>query len=106
MKFSLSPKNLSQLVLELSAGLKRLTFVENFDSFAVDDITIAYQTATPADYKIRNQLDPIIPRYMMIVKQTGNALVTAGDTAWSSDFVYLKNHSTTIDAVVSVIFFK
>ncbi len=107
MKFSLNlARNLRQLALELSAGLKRLDFVENFSAFEIEDITINDQTQTPGDYKIRNQLDPIIPQRMIIVKQTGNALVTAGATAWSSDFVYLRNHSTTTDAIVSVIFFK
>lgn len=107
MKFSLNlVRNLKQAMLELAAGLKRLDFVDNFTSFESGEITINDQTQTPGDYKIRNQLDPIIPRSMIIVKQTGNALVTAGTTEWDSDFVYLRNHSTTIDAVVKVIFFK
>ncbi|HEY5688530.1 MAG TPA: hypothetical protein VIS27_09530 [Yeosuana sp.] len=105
MKFSLNlSSSLKQVLVELIAGLKRLTFGENFISFEVE-VTIADQTETSGDYKIRNQL-LTIPTKMIIVKQTGNALVTAGDTAWDSNFVYLKNHSTTIDSTVKVIFLK
>lgn len=107
MKFSLGThRSLQSIIKELMSGLKRLDFENNFESFEVGPITIPDQTEASGDYKIRNELDPAIPTGMIIKKQTGNALVTAGSTSWTSDYVYIRNHSTTIDAVVTVIFIK
>lgn len=104
MKFSLRGQTLKQVVAELLLGLLKLDLVDNFQSWETDDLTIDDQTGTPGDYKIKNELSPTIPTRMIIVKQTGNALVTAGDTAWTSNFVYIKNNSTTTDAIVRIIF--
>lgn len=101
MKFSLGTIfELKQLLKELGTGLNRLDLVHNFESFEVE-VTIAANT----EDKVRNQLD-FIPSRMMIVKQTGNALVTAGDTAWTSNYLYLKNHDSTNSATVKVVFMK
>lgn len=106
MKFNLSAqKSFKALIAELATGLRRLDFGNNFESFEVT-ITVNDQTQTPGDYKIRNKLDPHIPSGMLIVKQTGNALVTAGTTDWDSEFVYVRNHSTTTDSTLTIKFFK
>jgi len=106
MKFNLrSNKSSKALFAELETGLRRLDFINNFNTFMVE-VTVVDQTETAGDYKIRNQFDPHIPTGMLIIKQTGNALVTAGDTAWTKDYLYIKNHSTTIDAVIKIVFFK
>ena len=106
MKFNLGlQKSFKAIILELIMGLKRLDFNNNFESFEVT-VTVPDQTEVSGDYKIRNQMDPAIPSKMLIMKQTGNALVTAGTTSWSQDYVYIRNHSTTIDAVVTIVFFK
>lgn len=106
MKFNLGlQKSFKAIILELIMGLKRLDFNNNFESFEVT-VTVPDQTEKSGDYKIRNALDPAIPSKMLIMKQTGNALVTAGTAEWSQDYVYIRNHSTTIDTEVTVIFFK
>lgn len=106
MKFNLgSNKSQKAFYAELETGLRRLDFANNFNSFEVE-VTVPDQTETVGDYKIRNQFDPHIPTGMLIIKQTGNAFVTAGDTEWTKDYIYIKNHSTTIDAVVKLVFFK
>ena len=106
MKLNLGlQKSFKAIILELIMGLKRLDFNNNFESFEVT-VTVPDQTEVSGDYKIRNQMDPAIPSKMLIMKQTGNALVTAGTTSWSQDYVYIRNHSTTIDAVVTIVFFK
>lgn len=100
MKFSLGKLlNLRQLLSELGTGLRRLDFINNFESFEVST-TIAANT----EAEIRNQLTNA-PSYV-IINSSGNALVTKGDTAWTSNFVYLKNHDATNSATVTAIFFK
>lgn len=81
--------------------LRDLTFADNFKSFQITNKVIAANT----EEKYRNELTTI-PSGYIIIKQTGNALVTAGDTAWDSNFVYLKNHDSTNSATVTVIFFR
>ena len=101
MKFSLGTIfELKQLLKELGTGLSRLDLVENFDSFEVE-ATIAANT----EAAIRNEAT-YIPSRMLIVKQTGNALVTAGDAAWTTNYLYIKNHDSTNSATVKIVFFK
>lgn len=101
MKFSLGTIfDLKQLLKELGTGLSRLSFTENFESFETE-ATIAANT----EAAIRNELS-FIPSRMIIVKQTGNALVTAGDTVWNGNYLYIKNHDSTNSATVKIIFFK
>jgi hypothetical protein len=106
MRFNLfNSRDLRQLITELSAGLQRLDFQNNFESFEISAI-IPDQTEISGDYRIDNRLKPNIPSGMLIVKQKGNALVTAGDTEWTSEYIYIKNNSTSIDANVKIKFFK
>lgn len=101
MKFSLDTVfNIKQLVKELRTGLGRLDFLNNFESFEVET-TIAANT----EAKLRNQLS-FIPSRVIIVKQTGNALVTAGDTAWTASYLYMKNHDASNSATVKLLFIK
>lgn len=101
MKFSLERLfQINLLIKELAVGLKRLDFINNFESFETT-VTIPANT----EYSIRNELS-FIPTKMLIMLQTGNALVTSGTTAWTSDYLYLKNHSGANSAVVKVLFFK
>lgn len=100
MKFSLGKlMNMSQLLKELATGLRRLDFLNNFESFEVE-ITIEANT----EKQIRNELTSA-PKYV-IINSIGNALVTKGDTEWSSNFVYLQNHDASNSATVKAIFFK
>ena len=100
MKFSLGKiPDMRQLIKELTTGLSRLDFLNNFTSFEVE-ITIDANT----EKSIRNELTSV-PKYV-IINTIGNALVTKGDTAWSSNFVYLKNHDSTNSATVKAVFFK
>jgi hypothetical protein len=101
MKFSLwKIQDLKQLVKELGTGLNRISFSDNFESFEIEE-TIAATT----ELKVRNQLDPYTPSGMLILKQTGNSLVTAGDTTWDSNYVYVENRGAN-PVTVKIRFFK
>lgn len=101
MRFRLEViKDLKTLIKDLSLGLRDLNFTDNFKTFEWTGTL----TASVTDYQIRHSLT-IIPTKYIIVHQTGNAFITAGSTAWDSNFVYMTNNTAT-DAVVTIIFFK
>ncbi len=82
----------------VTSGLLRLTFTDNFSSFLVADLTIAAgATAT-----ITNQLRSI-PSYRIVARQTGNGLVTDGN--WTISTLELINNGA-VPVTISVIFFS
>jgi hypothetical protein len=87
MKFSLENLfDIKQLLRHLAVGLERLTLRDNFQGF---EITLVIPAGT--ELKFRNQLNFIPSKYIVLFQQ-GDGLVTAGDTKWTSDFLYMKNH--------------
>lgn len=80
----------------LTAGLLKLDLTENFTAFRVDDLTIAAgETAT-----LTNALRAI-PVTRLIVRQTGDGLVTDG--VWDINNVRLINNGA-VPVTISVIF--
>lgn len=90
-----------RLTKELGVVLKDLTFSDNFSSFVISDQVIAANT----EAKFRNVLN-VIPSTMIINKQIGNGLVTAGDTSWNSNYIYIKNNDATNSVTVTVTFLR
>jgi hypothetical protein len=88
------------LTRNLAILLRGLTFKDNFRSF-----TYSGTLSANGETKIRNQLTQIPNRYI-IGFQTGNALITASTTEWTSDWIYMQNHNATNDAVVNIIFWR
>ena len=82
-------KGISAMAKELSTGLRNLKIEDNFDSFLVE-IDLA---AGEERNNIRNQLKNLPTQYI-ITFQTGNGLVTAGDTDWNLDYISFKNHGS------------
>lgn len=101
MKFRIEAiKNFHNLVKELALGLRDITFTDNFRSFEWSGTL----SASVTNYPIKHSLT-VTPTKYIIVHQTGNAVITAGSTAWDSNFVYMTNNTAT-DAVVTIIFFR
>lgn len=73
---------------ELSLGLNKLSFVDNFNAFKT---TITIEAGQ--ELAIRNQLrSKEIPNERIIVRgKSGIKDIVDGDTDWTSDYVYLKN---------------
>lgn len=83
---------------DLFTGLNKLSFNDNFQSFQVS-VTV---TAS-SELAIRNELG-VIPTGKIVVRDGGSSDIVDGDTAWTADWVYVKNLSGT-DKTVTVIFF-
>lgn len=101
MKFSLSQlADLRQLLKELSTGLNRLDFNENFIGFEKTVTLAAGETL-----KIRNELQ-LIPTKMLVLKQTGNGLLTAGTAIpWNLSHLYVINNGA-VSVTATILFLK
>ena len=83
---------------DISTGLIRLTFLDNFQSQRFENITIG-----PGDTARLTNTLPFVPSARIIVRQTGNGLVTDGD--WDIQILRLINNGA-VPVTISVIFFK
>lgn len=101
MKFRLQNliDNTKGLVRELENGLRKLRFVDNFDGFNVE-VTIP----ATSEVAIPNQLKTVPSGYIIRFQTSGDNLITAGDTAWTLDLLYMKNHGA--GSVTAKIFFE
>jgi hypothetical protein len=90
---------------ELSAGLLKINFQENFQSFIVTNITIpAGQSATITN-QFAKSYPGIIPSGRIIIRQMGDANIIDGPNQWTTEHLYLQNPSAN-NATISVLFFK
>lgn len=101
MRFNFSrigQRVIDDLFVGLAAGLRRLTFADNFESFEVT-VTIA----NGDEVAIPNQLKRLPTRYL-IVNQVNSGEVVRGTADWSNDFVYLRNNYGSGSTTVTVVF--
>ena len=101
MKFSLEKlNNIKELIRDLSTGLTKLSFLDNFHSFEETIVIGSGDTA-----QIRNKL-PFIPTRYIIVEQTGNGICARDvNDIWTLNYLYLKNWG--VDTItVKIVFFK
>lgn len=90
---------------ELSIGLLKIDFKQNFQSFIVENLTIPAGIEVSIPNQFRTSYPGNIPSGRIITRQQGDANIIDGNTVWSDTHVYLRNPSAN-DAVISVIFFK
>ena len=76
---------------ELSFGLTRLTFKDNFESSTIDGIVIPAGQEKQIQYQL---VEGKVGKYFINLGQTGNGLITKGSTAWTSSHIYLVNNGT------------
>ena len=84
-------KEFRLLLKELSTGLRKLSFNDNFESFEVDLTFISGEEKI----NVRNELN-VIPKSYIITFQTGDGLITASDIAWTKNYITFKNHGTAV----------
>lgn len=90
---------------DLSSGLLKINFQQNFQSFTVENIEIPAGIEVSIPNAFRTAYPGTIPSGRIIIRQLGDANILDGNTSWTDSHVYLRNPSAN-DAVVSVIFFK
>lgn len=101
MRFSFqNVKNLANLVAELSVGLNKLDFTNNFEGF-----TTIVEIPALTVLKVRNELT-FIPSRRIIMRQDADAVISDSATEWSRDFVYLENHHATNTVTLTVTFLR
>jgi len=100
MRFSFNHENIRNLMRELSNGLSKLTFRDNFQGFETE-ITIPAASVK----QIRNEVD-FIPSKRIIVRQDVEAAISDSTTEWTSDFVFLENHNATNQVILTVQFLR
>ena len=90
---------------DLSTGLLKINFKENFQSFTVENIVMRAGIEVSISNEFRRSYPGLIPSGRIIIRQQGDANIIDGETKWTQNHVYLFNPSSN-DAVISVIFFK
>ena len=89
---------------DLTTGLFKLSFNDNFQSFTVK-VTIPANTEITIFNQFSSSYPGTIPSGRIITRQQGEALILDGVEAWTVKNVYLRNPSVN-DATITVIFFK
>ncbi len=90
---------------DLSTGMLKINFDQNFQSFIVNDVEIPAGTEVGISNQFQTAYPGLIPSGRIIIRQRGDANIIDGDTKWNVKQLYLKNPSAN-DATVSVLFFK
>ena len=93
-------RNLPNLIRELSIGLTKLAFPDNFEGF---ETTVVIPPSTVL--AIRNKLS-YIPSKRIILKQDVEAAISDSSTVWTTDFVYLENHNGSNTVTLKVFFMR
>jgi len=90
---------------ELSTGLLKIDFQDNFQAFIVENVSIKAGQEVPISNQFQTSYPGVIPSGRIITRQKGDANIIDGDSAWTATQLYLKNPSAN-DATISVLFFK
>lgn len=90
---------------DLSTGLLKIQFNQNFQSFLVEGLLIPAGEEVAINNQFGKSYPGIIPSGRIITRQIGNANIIDGPTSWNKDLVYLQNPSGE-PATISVLFFK
>jgi len=91
-------KDLAGCMKDLFAGLKRINFEDNFETFTA---TIKLEAGEQG--YIVNALN-VPPTKRIVIRQTGNGLITDG-TAWNSEKVSLINNGAE-EVTATVLFMR
>lgn len=93
--------DLLRAMRELTTGLSRLKFSDNFEGFVVEDVEIL----AGAEVKIRHNLGATPSMRFLVRGGSGAQEVVDGDTDWDSNYVYLKNEGAS-PVTVSFVFLR
>lgn len=83
---------------ELFNGLSKLTFSENFKSY-----TTSITVAASGDTAVQHDLGEI-PTGKILIRDGGSQDIVDGDSAWTTNYIYLKNLGASPVTVTVIIF--
>lgn len=90
---------------DLSIGILKIDFRQNFQSFIVENLKIPAGMEVSIPNAFKRSYPGVIPSARIITRQIGDAHIIDGDKKWTENEVFLKNPSVN-DSTISVIFFK
>jgi len=90
---------------DLTNGLLKIDFQQNFQSFIVKNISIPAGQEVAVSNQFQNSYPGTIPSGRIILRQKGDANIIDGDKEWTTSQLFLRNPSAN-DAVVTVLFLK
>lgn len=90
---------------DLTTGLLKIDFEQNFQSFIVKDVRIPAGEEVAISNQFQKVYPGLIPSARIIVRQQGDANIIDGTKEWTETQVFLRNPSAN-DAIINVIFFK
>lgn len=87
----------NRLTKSISFTNKKISIQSNFDGYIAENIQISANSSV----KIQHFLG-VKPKWRIILKQTGNGVITDIPEEWTDKFISLKNNSTTDSVTISV----
>lgn len=87
----------NEVVKGLNYTNKFLSIQSNFDGYIATDVTIPISSSV----KIQHFLG-VKPKWRIILRQTGNGVITDIPEEWTDRVISLKNNSSTESVVISV----
>jgi hypothetical protein len=76
---------------------KRISIQSNFDGYIAKDVEIAANSSVIIQHFLG-----VIPKWRIILRQTGNGVITDIPEEWTDRAISLKNNSTTDSVKISV----
>lgn len=92
-------EQMNQFADLFNQGIYKLS-LENIDGQIISDIIIL----AGAELGIGHNLQSI-PKYRIILRQSGNGLITDGPTPWTNKEIYLKNNGAS-DVILTIFLMR
>ena len=80
--------NFATAMDELSTGLHKLTFDENINC----QVKVIGSIPANTEIKVSHSLK-VVPKYKIILRKSGNAIISDGAERWTETYITLKNES-------------
>jgi hypothetical protein len=109
---------LSNIIRELSVGIKKLSFKENFQSFTVDVIDLGPGEEVEIQNRLIDNTVRVIPSGYLITKSMAGRKadgskeinnvpisIVVGDSEWTTEKLYLKNVGSKV-STFTVVFLR
>lgn len=106
MKFFFSNLDIQSIARDLSNGLHRLSFEENFQAFIWDGIIEAGEEVEITNQLVGQNGEKLTPAEVIITIVEGPPTIARGDQAWNSSIVTLKNRASESTVTCKAAFFR